>query len=189
VKNKKKQLIEMGLIQANQTVHDLFAEDPEVVVALAGEIAMEVPLVWRARRSQQRGHGMFQSDEEEYGRSGAGRMLTQGDIRAIEEELESLAEDILSEWDRRHNQSGLEKAVYEALVTPFDWGDDLHAVLDRGMGATVQVDHTNKMRELLTSITTKLPEAVAERFDVDTMLEGFACFKKLSTKLESSHYL
>ena len=97
----------------------------EMVVPIAGESVMEVPLTRRERR----GRGLFQSEED--GRSGATRLLTEEDIGGIETELQDLANDILIEWNRRHSKSDFEVAIYESIGSAFPWGNDLANVRNR----------------------------------------------------------
>ena len=178
---KKQKLIDLGMLQEGGTVNDLF-NDGEMIHPLAGETVMEVPAVWRARRQR----GLFSQRVEEDARSGpgSGRKLTEEDVVEIEIELEDLAKDILTEWDRRQQQSNLEKAAFKAFSTKFDWKDDLHSVLEHGMSAVVQADHTETMKDLLKNILQELPTYIAEKFDIDVMLDGFTSFLKLSTKME-----
>ena len=43
VLRKGKELKQLGLLEEDATIHDLFGDDGEMVVPIAGESAMEVP--------------------------------------------------------------------------------------------------------------------------------------------------
>lgn len=180
VRNKGTQLRNMGVLEEGQKIQELFGEDGEMIVSLCGEVQMEVPLVWRARRRGREG-GLFAMEED--GRAGATRMLTEQDVEGIEEELQELAKDILMEWNRRQQQSALDIAVYTAFGTQFQWAQDKERVLELGVKAVVSLEHIVVMRKQLCDILDLLPDAVAERFSVEEMLRGYSSFLKLSTKL------
>jgi hypothetical protein len=170
------------LLKEGEKVKDLFDEEGESVMPLAGEVAMSVPLVWRARR----GRGLHGGDEED-GRSGATKNLTEEDVARVEEELQELARDIVETWLERQQQTSMEKAASAAFAAKFDWGDDRARVEDEGASARVGVQHTMKMRELLTQVVEELPELQAAKFeDVDLMLDGFSSFLKYRTKEKAS---
>ena len=76
-------------------IEDLFNEEGESIIPLAGKVQMEVPLVWRQRCG--RGVG----EEELDGRGGATRHLTENNILCVEDELNGLAKDIVEEWNLR----------------------------------------------------------------------------------------
>jgi hypothetical protein len=175
---------ETDILKDGQKMKDLFDEDGESVVPLAGEVSMEVPLLWRARRL---GRGLYQGQGGEDGRSSGTRFLTEEDVARVEEELQELAGDIVTEWERRQTQTELEKAAFAALAEKFNWGKDSGRVEDEGVKAVVAIGHTRKMEELLRNLVEQLPEAQAERFnDVDSMLEGFSSYLKYKTmKTES----
>jgi hypothetical protein len=170
-----------ALLKEGEKVKDLFNEEGESVMPLAGEVAMSVPLVWRARR----GRGLHSGDGD--GRSGATRNLTEEDVAGVEEELQELAKDIVEIWLERQQPTSMEKAASAAFAAKFDWGDDRARVEDEGVSARVGVQHTMKMRELLTSVVAELSELQAAKFeDVDLMLEGFSSFLKFRTKEKAS---
>ena len=138
--------------------------------------------MWRARRA--RGQGLFNVDaNEEDGRSGATRYMTEEDISKVEEELEALAKDIVETSLERQTQTSMETAVYAAIGRQFDWGMDRNNVEENGVKAVVGIQHTNKMKQLLRNVVTELSELQAEKFeDIDLMLEGYDSFLKFSTK-------
>ena len=174
------------LLKDGRTIKDLFDEEGESVVSLAGDVLMEVPLMWRARRA--RGQGLFNVDaNEEDGRSGATRYMTEEDISKVEEELEALAKDIVETSLERQTQTSMETAVYAAIGRQFDWGMDRNNVEENGVKAVVGIQHTNKMKQLLRNVVTELSELQAEKFeDIDLMLEGYDSFLKFSTKEKAS---
>ena len=47
----------------------------------------------------------------------------------MEEELKKLAQDIFMEWENRQTQTDFEKAVFTALATKFNWGNDHNNVM------------------------------------------------------------
>ena len=163
-------------------IKDLFDDEGESIKPLAGEIVMEVPLQWRAR---QRGGGLFCARDED-GRSGGTRFLTVEDAETVEEELQDLAKDILEELDKRQVQTNLDKAAFAALGEKFDWGADHRRVVEQGVGASVDIEHTVKMKKLLEDVLQELPEAQAERFDVNELLHGYSSFLKYRTKVADS---
>ena len=178
----------MGKFEDGQTVYDLFDDEGEAAVALAGEIPMEVLKRWRAKRegasqsqqSQSEPGGSGDGDLD--GRSGGTRPFTEEDLHDVEEELMSLVQDISEHWSERITQTPLEKAVYDALATPFDWGDEDHAlVIQGGVMAHVTGNHYNAMKSKLSKILAHLPESVAERYDADDLVEGYSSFLKFST--------
>jgi hypothetical protein len=171
-------LKESGLLQDGQRIKDLFDDEGEAIKPLAGEVVREVPLQWRARR---RGGGLFCARDED-GRSGGTRLLTVEDVGAVEEELMMLSRDIIEEWDKRQTQTSLDMAAFAALGEKFDWGADHGRVVERGVTATVAVEHTGKMKELLQNLLGEMPVAQAEKFNVNTMLQGYASFLKYRTQ-------
>ena len=93
------------------------------------------------------------------GRSGLN--MTTEDIENIEEELQELAGKILTEWNRRQTKSKLEEAIYVALATPFNWGNnDLQSVLETGLEAVTLVHNTVKMKGHLPGILVELLDAL-----------------------------
>jgi hypothetical protein len=185
VQRRQSELRDMGVLKEGQRVQDLFAddgEDGERTLALAGEVSMEVPLVWRARRSA----GLFSQGEED-GRSGGTRLLTSEDIGVIEKELQELAGDILMEWDRRQVQTSLEKAAYNAFSLPYDWGDDVVEVEQLGVDAVISKRHLENLKEKLETLIKELPESTREKFDPDTTMHGYASYVKYRTKAESQN--
>jgi hypothetical protein len=163
------------LVKEGGRIKDLFDEEGESVVPLAGEALMEVPLVWRARRGQ----GVQQED----GRSGATRHLTEEDLSGVEEELAGLAQDIVEEWRQRQKQTPLEEAASTAFSEGFEWGEeDRRKVEAEGVKAVVGLGQTRKMSELLEAVVAKLSEVQEQKFDVDVMLKGYSCFLKYRTK-------
>ena len=166
---------EANLLREGKRIKDLFNEEGESVVHLAGEASMEVPLAWRARRGQGVG--------EEDGRGGGGGgQLTQADVRSAEKELQGIAKDIIEEWDKRQQQSSLEQAAYAAFGETYDWGEDEEKVQAEGERAVVNPRHVRRMRELLGAIVSILPEVQVQYFDLDLMLEGYLAFMKYRTK-------
>ena len=177
--------VQTNLVKPGSSIKDLFDDEGESVIPLAGQAIMEVPLAWRARRGQ----GL----EDEEGRGGGGgRHLTLGDVLSVEKELQGLAGDIVINWDERQQQTKLEQAAYTAFGETFDWGDDKIKVEAEGERAVVSLRHTAKMKGLLANIVSLLPEVQAQYFDVDLMLEGFSSFLKYRSKeialmLEGDH--
>ena len=82
--------MDANLLAEGDKIEDLFNEEEESIIPLAGEVQMEVPLVWKQRR----GRG-----------SGATRHLTEDDILCVEDELSGLAKDIVEEWNLRIKQT------------------------------------------------------------------------------------
>ena len=158
---------------------DLFNEDGEAVRALAGEAILEVPLVWRARR------GLYNGALGEDGRSGATRHLTEGDVREVVEELQSMAGDIVEAWEERQQQTSLDKASYAAFTEKFNWGEDQLKVEAEGMEAVVGMENTVKMRRKLEEVVGELGELQADKFDdIDSILEGYGSYMKFKTREE-----
>jgi hypothetical protein len=85
------ELRDKGILKQGQQARDLFDDDGGNTVALAGQVSMEVPLRWRARK------GRLFNPEQEDGRSGGTRFLTVGDVQKVEKELEELSGSILEE--------------------------------------------------------------------------------------------
>jgi hypothetical protein len=164
---------ETNLVTEGSSIKELFDDEGESVIPLAGQASMEVPLAWRARRGQ----------EVEEGRGGGGGgHLTKDDVLSVEKELQEMANDIVEEWDKRQKQTNLEKATYTSFAETFNWGEDRIKVEAEGARAVVNLRHTRKMRELLANIITLLPEVQAQYFDVDLMLEGYSCYMKYRSK-------
>ena len=79
--------------------------------------------------------------------------------------------------NRRQEQIDLEKAVNAALAKPFDWCEDRATVEQHGGDAVVSVHHTTEtMKTLLKAVQNQMPEVMAERFAVDSMLHGYSSF-------------
>ena len=169
------------LVKDSRNIKDLFDEEGESVVPLAGESVMEVPLAWRARRGQ----GVQEKD----GRSGDTRDLTEEDVAGVGEELSGLARDIVEEWEKRVRQNPLEKAAFAAFGESYEWGEDRRKVEADGVRAVVSLGQTRKMRELLLSVVSQLSEVQEQKFDVDLMLEGFSSFLKYRTQEQAAMLL
>ena len=190
-------LKETGLLSGGQKkIKDLFDEEGESVIPLAGEAMMEVPRLWRARRG---GRGLYVGGDGaggddggggdgHDGRSGGTRRFTDDDERILKEELESLCRDILESWNERQQQTNLEKAAFAAFGEKFDWdGEDYRKVSQEGVAAVVSVRSTVKMQTLLSALLEELPEEMAaERFNVDEILCGYSSFLKYWTKESDS---
>lgn len=165
--------------EQGEMAKDLFDDEGEPVRALAGDVPLEVPLEWRARR------GLYAGAVGEDGRSGATRHLTEGDVAGVVGELESMAGDIVKAWDDRQQQTGLDKATFNALSKKFDWGEDQVKVETEGVEAVVGLQSTMKMRRNLEEVVDELSEVQADKFaDIDTFLDGYSCFLKYKTKEE-----
>ena len=93
-----------------------------------------------------------------------------------------MAKDIVEEWDKRQQQTNLEKATYTCFAETFDWGEDRILVETEGVRAVVSLRHTRKMKKLLDNLITFLPEVQAQYFNVDLMLEGYSSFLKYRSK-------
>ena len=166
-----------NLLDEGQKVADLFDEDGESVVPLAGEVCMEVPLIWRLRR------GVHDPEDQDDGRGGGTRHLTVEDVTGVEHELEELAKEVDKTWSERQEQTSMEKASYGAFGEKFDWGEDQGKVEQEGVAAVVGVQNTMKMRALLENLVASLPEMQGEKFEgVDTILEGYSSYLKYLTK-------
>ena len=165
-----------NLVAEGGRIKDLFNEEGESILPLAGEVQMEVPLVWRLRRGRGRGEG------EQDGRGGATRYLTEEDIVSVEDELRGLAKDIIEEWNIRLKQTPLEKAAYLAFGSEYDWGQDKVKVEMDGMRAVLSLNHLIKMKGLLEGVILRLSEVQQEKFDSNLMLEGFCSYLKYRTK-------
>ena len=174
---RSKNLQETNLLLEGMLIKDLFEDDSEVA-ALAGEVITEVPLTWRPRR----GRGLFASETGEDGRGGGTRSLTREDVLEVEEELKELARDIVMEWENRQTQTDFEKAVFAALATKFNWGNDHNNVMQFGVEAVVSLPILMKMKDLLNNVVELLPEGHAEKFVVEEMLEGYSSYLKLKAK-------
>ena len=179
---KKQELIDLGILQPGQTAHALY-EDGQLLQPLSGSILMEVPLRWRARRGNK---GLHQGEGLEDGKSRAYRGLTTEDLEEIVMELEDLAGNLIAECKRRLVQPQLQKAMTCAFASPYDWANDLQTVLKFGQDSVVGVAHRDKQQKLLQDILKELPPAIAERFDVNLMLEAFSSFLKMSTQMSTS---
>lgn len=179
VRRREGELRDMGTLKEGQHALDLFDNDGLNTVALAGEVSLEVPLMWRARRSRS---GLY-CPENEDGRSGGTRHLTVEDVKEVEKTLEDLSGSILDEWDKRQVQTSLEFAAFTSLHQPYDWGEDLADVLEEGSEATVHIRHSSLLKELLSNLVKELPHGIGERFDPQEMLEGYSSFLKTSEKL------
>ena len=116
-----------NLLGVGQKILDLFDEDGESVVPLAGDVCMEVPLVWRLRK------GVHDVEDQEDGRGGGTRHLTGEDVAEVERQLEELTRDIEKSWTERQEQTELEKASYAAFGEKFDWGEDQGKVEREGV--------------------------------------------------------
>ena len=100
----------MGKLEDGQTVYDLFDDEGKTIVALAGEIPMEVPKGWRAKRecasqsqqSQSEPGGSGDGDGDLDGRSGGTRPFTEEDLRDVEEELMTLVQDNSEHWSENY---------------------------------------------------------------------------------------
>ena len=170
---------ELGILEEHQTVHDLFGDDGESTVPLAGESLMEVPYSWRRQRGAAGGEGLFSQSGDDIARDP--RSLSHDDVRTIEKELEQLSSSIMDEWNLRQNQNAFEESVSSAFSKPFDWGEDQTIVEAKGSDATVSGHNTVKMRDLLTAIHTKLPQATADKFEIDELLGGYSSYIKTKT--------
>ena len=119
-------------------------------------------------------------------RGGEVRYLTEEDLKSVEDELSSLAKDIMEEWIFRQKQNPLEKAALAAFGEGYDWGGDKVKVKMDGVKAVVCLEHLNNMKKLLTDIVYNLPEVQQERFDVDLMLDGYCSYLKYRTKEQAT---
>ena len=186
---------ETNLVAEGGSISDLFDEEGESVIPLAGEVQMEVPLVWRLRRrvaararpaSGVDVFGEVEGEEgeegERNGRGGATRYLTREDIKSVEDELSGLAVDIVEEWNLRQKQTPLEEAGYKAFGEKYDWGIDKVKVEMEGVEAVLGLHHARRMKVLLEDVICRLSEVQEARFDCDLMLEGFSCYLKYKTK-------
>lgn len=59
-------------------------------------------------------------------------------------------------------------------------------MLEFGQDAVVGVTHRAKQQKLLQDILEELPTSIAERFDINLMLEAFSSFLKMSTQMSTS---
>ena len=165
-KRRKGELQNMGVLEDGRAVYDLFDDEGETTVALAGEIPMEVPKRWRTKRegasqsqqSQSEPGGSGDGDGDLDGRSGGTREFTEEDLRGVEDQLMRVVQDISDHWSERITQSPLEKAVYDALATPFDWGDeDCALVIQSGGMAYVTGNHYKELKSKLNKIFEHFP--------------------------------
>ena len=179
---RKQELIDLGVLQPGQTAHALY-EDGHLLKPLSGSIILEVPLRMRARRGNK---GLHKGEGCEKDESRAYRGLTTDDEEEMVGELKELAGDLLAECKRRLVQPELQKAMSHAFSSPYDWGMDLSRVLEFGQDAVVGVTHRAKQQKLLRDILEELPTAIAERFDINLMLEAFSSFLKMSTQMSTS---
>ena len=77
----------------------------------------------------------------------------------------------------------LEEKAYALLGEEFDWESDKKQVEKEGPRAVVKIEHTAKIKQLLTEIVEQLPPNQRGRFkDVDVMLEGCSSFLKLRSR-------
>lgn len=163
-----------------ENAKDLFNDDGEAVRALAGDVNLEVPLEWRARRGLYTGAALGED-----GRSGATRHLTEGDVREVLKVLEDMAGDIVEAWGERQQQTSLDNVSYAAFTEKFDWGEDKVKVESEGVEAVVGIESTMRMRRQLEQVVEELSELQADKFeDIDTLLEGYSSYVKFKTKEE-----
>ena len=168
VMRKGAELREAGLLEEHQQVEDLFAQD-EMVKALAGEIPVEVPLPGRPRRT---GGRLFEDpNNDDDGRAGVGRKITEAEVEEVEKELEELCGSIVSEWNQRMVQSPLAKATCEALGKPLKLEEEGRA-------------YVAKMRQLLSNVLDQLPSHISERYDMSMLLSGYDSFMNVFRALE-----
>ena len=168
-------LKEMGLLEEGGCIDDLFNEEGDSTVPLAGEAVMEVPLEWRrARRT-----GLFCAED---GRGGDTRQLTMEDVDSVEETLGDLAKTIKQAWDERQQQTDLEKASYAVFAEKFDWGEDTVKITQGGEQTHVSIENAIKMSNLLARLLSLLPESYSEKFVPVLIVDGYASFLKFCAR-------
>ena len=86
-------------------------------------------------------------------------------------------------WHKhRQTQTDFEKAVFAALATTFNWGNDHNNVMQFGVEAMVSLPILMKMKDPLNNIVELLPDVHAEKFVVEEMLEGYSSYLKFKAK-------
>ena len=180
-------LKEMGLLEEGGCVDDLYSEEGDSTVPLAGEAVMEVPLDWRRARRR----GLFSAED---GRGGDTRELTIEDVARVEETLGDLAKTIKETWDERQQQTNLEKASYAVFAEKFDWGEDTMKVTQGGEQTHVCIENAIKMRDLLIRLLDELPKSYSEMFVPVEVVDGYAsylkfCARELDSMLQDEHEL